>query len=114
MFILNLHSVNVYFSTNTVVQPFNLSPWNLTEDFKQTIDDCIQWINESAPEWIKYIEYLETLKNGIGKYSLEDIKTIPHWAAQMKERRGLDFLETFPELSDWYKFCQQLSDNTLK
>lgn len=102
------NNVKFSFATNTVVQPSNLSPWNLTEDFKINVEECIQWIRESAPEWTSYIDYLETLKNGIGKYNISDLKTIPHWAAQLKERRGLDFVETFPELRNWYEFCNKI------
>jgi hypothetical protein len=105
------HGVKISFSTNTVVQPSNLSPWNLTDDFKSDVEKCIQYIRESAPEWITYIDYLETLKNGIGKYNINDLKTIPRWASQLKDRRGIDFLETFPELQNWYKFCNKVADN---
>jgi pyruvate-formate lyase-activating enzyme len=103
------YDIKITFATNTVVQPSNLSPWNLTEDFKANVQECIDWINTDAPEWQDYIKYLESLKNGIGKYNLEDLKTIPHWAEQMRTRRGLDLLETFPELRNWYEFCCEIA-----
>lgn len=106
------YDIKITFATNTVVQPSNLSPWNLTEDFKDNVQECIDWINTTAPEWQDYIKYLESLKNGIGKYNIEDLKTIPHWAEQMRTRRGLDLLETFPELRDWYEFCCKVAVQT--
>lgn len=103
------HNVNLEFGSNSVVQPRYLSPWNLTENFKEDISKTIQWIDENAPHWKDYSDYLLTVREGLGKYNLEDLKSIPEFVEKMKVRRGLNFLETFPELTDWYEFCRKAS-----
>jgi organic radical activating enzyme len=103
------HDVNLSFGTNGVVQPAYLSTWNLTEDFKPYIDQSVTWIKENAPHWNDQAEYLLSVKEGLGKYNLKDLKSIPSFVEKMMIRRNLDFLQTFPELQNWYKFCREIS-----
>lgn len=106
------HSVELSFGTNGVVQPSYLSTWNLTEDFKDSIDESIQWIKDYAPHWNDHADYLLSVKSGLGKSNVNDLKSIPAFVERMKVRRGLDFVETFPELNDWYKFCCEVAADT--
>jgi sulfatase maturation enzyme AslB (radical SAM superfamily) len=101
----NKHDVEITFGTNGVVQPSYLSTWNLTEDFKSSITEAIDWINQNVPQWQEYSEYLITVKEGLGKHTSSDLKSILFFVERMKTRRGLDFFDTFPELRDWYEYC---------
>lgn len=103
------HGIQLEFGSNSVVQPSYLSPWNLTVDFKNNIEESMDWINQNSPRWKDYSEYLSSIKEGLGKFNIEDLKFIPEFVERMKTRRGLDFLKTFPELSDWYEFCRKIT-----
>jgi organic radical activating enzyme len=106
------HNVELSFGTNGVVQPSYLSTWNLTEEFNEHIDNSIKWIHNNAPHWNDHSEYLLSVKKGLGKFNKQDLKSIPMFVDRMKDRRGLDMLKTFPELSNWYKFCCEVATHT--
>jgi sulfatase maturation enzyme AslB (radical SAM superfamily) len=103
------HGIEIEFGSNGVVQPSYLSTWNLTEDYKSSITEAIDWINQTVPSWKEYSEYLSTIRDGLGKYNIDDLISIPAFVERMKERRGLDFATTFPELQNWYKFCNEVA-----
>ena len=103
------HGVKLTFGSNSVVQPSYLAVWNLTDEFKNNIDESVEWIRNNVPHWNDYANYLLTIKDGFGKYNTADLISILDFVKRMKDRRGLNFSETFPELGDWYKFCCEVA-----
>ena len=101
------HEVELTFGSNSVVQPSYLAVWNLTDEFKNNLTEAVDWIRNNVAHWNEYADYLLTIRDGLGKYNLDDLISIPRFVERMKERRGLDFAATFPELGNWYKFCNE-------
>jgi hypothetical protein len=89
------------------VQPSYLAVWNLSDEFKNNITEAVDWIRNNVAHWNEYADYLLTIRDGLGKYNMDDLISIPSFVERMKERRGLDFAATFPELGNWYKFCHE-------
>jgi hypothetical protein len=101
------HGVELTFGSNSVVQPSYLAVWNLSDEFKNNITEAVDWIRNNVAHWNEYADYLLTIRDGLGKYNMDDLISIPAFVERMKERRGLDFAATFPELENWYKFCHE-------
>jgi len=76
-----------------------------TEDYKKYTDDIVNWIENAAPEWNYYINFINGIGNTFGKHKTENLKQFISWEQEMKKRRNKDFLEIFPELKPWYKYC---------
>jgi organic radical activating enzyme len=87
---------------SNVVEPAYLAPWMLTSDFSSYIDQACDWIEVDAPEWIKYNTFLKGIANSFGTGSLDNLQLFAQWEQRMIERRNLNFLDTFPEMSEWH------------
>lgn len=107
-------------SNTHVTYPMRYSPFILTKDFVTYIDQGIdilqksKWYDElprSEPgSWIVFVEYLESIKNSILKGSDDALKDArKEFAVDIKKlsnRRNFNFETIFPELVDFYRFCE--------
>jgi organic radical activating enzyme len=107
---------------NVVSFPDWQSPFVLTPDFADHIDDCIAYMKTKENEmpiithdlygqWGQYIIFLENLstsiRNGTGDKTKERKKFV-EWFNTFDERRKLNLLETFPEYTAFYNYCKTL------
>lgn len=102
------YDINADLIRTSVSRPTHLAPWMLTEDFKNYIDETCNWITDNAPEWQSYIGHLQGISNSFGKHSSDDLKEFLKFKQQMLERRNLEAEKIFPEMTDWFKYCQDV------
>lgn len=100
------HNVEVDLIRTSVSNPAHLAPWMLTLDFKMYIDEVCSWINNCAPEWQSYNEFLLGLANSFGNHTTEDLKKFNVWEQDMFNRRGLDISTIFPEMKTWIAYSR--------
>jgi len=98
------------FTRSSVVNPPELAPWMLTEEFAKDIDMSIEWFKKHRPDLEDYQNFLHTIKNSFGKHTDEQLANVPNFIEKIVERRGKDFVSTFPELQSWYNKCLQLRE----
>ena len=98
------------FTRSSVVNPPELAPWMLTEEFAKDIDMSIEWFKKHRPDLEDYQNFLQTIKNSFGKHTDEQLANVPNFIEKIVERRGKDFVSTFPELQSWYNKCLQLRE----
>jgi len=104
---------------NIISFPDWQSPFILTPDFADYVEDCIEYmktrtdvmpiVQDYFGRWDQYIIFLETLsasiKNGVGDKSAER-KKFASWFDTYDHRRNLKLLETFPEYVGFYEMCR--------
>lgn len=105
-FIADKNITNVELIRSSVANPVYLAPWMLTKNFSIYIDEAIDWIYNSAPEWVYYVDHLQSIKNSFGNHTSQDLKNFYLFNERMKKRRNLDAEEIFPEMSEWFKYCK--------
>lgn len=102
----------------------------LTDDFNSSMDESLAYMKEFQENangnecYLGFFEFeiermerfIQTMKSGT-----EEIKNIPQlrkdfvaFVDEHDRRRGTNFLETFPELEDFYKLCKNTSNLNLK
>ena len=106
---------------NIISYPDMQSPFILTPDFANYIDDCISYmktrtslmplVSDYFGRWDQYIVFLQTLSDSI-KNNVNDStrqrKSFATWFDTYDHRRKLNLLETFPEYVEFYKLCKAL------
>ena len=106
---------------NIISFPSWQSPMILTPDFADHLDYAVEYMKTNVSKmpvvtdffgrYDQYIIYLENLSNSIrnntGNYD-EDRKKFVPWFNTYDERRKLNFLEVFPEYTEFYSMCKGL------
>lgn len=106
---------------NIISYPDWQSPYILTSDFADYVDNCIEYMRPLVPKmpivkdiygrWSQYIAFLENLSASI-RNTKEDKtelrKKFVEWFSMYDNRRKLDLLSTFPELTKFYEMCESL------
>lgn len=100
-----LGDYNFDYTRSRVVDPPEIAPWMLTENFSTHIDKSIEWIDKHKPELTKYKNFMLSIKNSLGKHSKEQLAAVPDFIEKLEYRRDLNFKKTFPELQEWYDKC---------
>lgn len=114
----NTYNIIFTLKKNIVLSPSFHSPFILTEDFKSYITDSIEYLNKTnlSIEWKSYIDFLKTIENGINKNDdknkIDDRIYFYHRFNEYDKIRKTSFLKTFPEYTEFYKYCKQLAKNT--
>jgi len=116
--------------------PYFLCPWILTEDYLKYVKECVDYIEVNQFQWAsrktedgKYETYMSRV--GFSDYSVHDAKRLygvlenaivnnigrsnpvemdrkAFWKFidEHDHRRGMKFLEIFPEMEEFYNFCK--------
>ena len=109
------HDKAVMLKQNIVTYPEVHSPFILPNDMADYLDPAIEWMKNIETEmpdvsdkfgtWIGYTEFLCKLRDGI-KYNDVDNTTIRrafvNWFDDFDRKRNLNFVNTFPELANFY------------
>ena len=120
------HNKPVALKQNIISFPDWQSPFILTPDFADYIDECIDYmkvrtnimpiVSDYFGRWDQYIIFLETLsssiRNGTGDKTSERKKFV-EWFKTYDHRRNINLLETFPEYKNFYKMCEGLNEKTI-
>lgn len=114
----------LYLRDNVVVEPSCLSPFILTPDFADYLEDCALYIDQVFPEvvrfkkepwgaWDSYAVFLRSVAHSIkrNQASEEHQKQFYEFIKKIDARRGLNFLETFPEYQCFYEYCTNLENS---
>ena len=105
----------------------------LREPAWQCIDilpESYAWFLQNIVHWMQpQIETVDTRFNGFKDYEIAKLQRVVDWKRDNQKndtsvqadfyrffnehdtRRGTNFLETFPEMSDWYNNCKYWADN---
>jgi hypothetical protein len=57
----------------------------------------------------RVVDYMETTDYGKERIN-EGMKDFYNWFSALDQRRDTNFLETFPEMQDFYNKCRKLND----
>lgn len=77
-------------------------------DFMNTIHDRMPPFKDEFGRWRAYTEFLKNLRDGIrnGGEGKTELRSKFHtWFRDFDQLRGLNFSETFPEISEFYNEC---------
>jgi len=107
---------------NIISFPDWQSPFILTEDFANYVDDCVNYMKTKTDvmpivedyygRWDQYIIFLENLATSIrdNKSDKRQLrKKFVEWFGIYDQRRKLNMLEVFPEYQDFYNMCKSLT-----
>jgi len=103
---------------NIVTWPNSHTPFVLTPDFADYLTDAIEWVKTVQTEmpefddhygrWNTYLDFLINLRDSI-QNSTNDQRTLRQdfykWFNDFDQLRGLNFVETFPEMKNFYAQC---------
>lgn len=119
--IYTTHGKAVALKHNIISFPDWQSPFILTPDFANYIDDTVNYMKTKTDQmpivkdyygrWDQYIIFLENLAQSIRDHKEDKTKLrkkFVEWFNVYDTRRKLNLLETFPEFSEFYKMCNQL------
>ncbi len=121
------YEVPIMLKQNIVALPEYHHPLVLTPDFAPYVLDAIlylesvidemRWVDDEWGRWSSYVDFLQTIYEGIRTNQGEDIKwdyTVRahfyHYFRKYDQMRNTNFLETFPEYADFYEMCKQKGD----
>jgi hypothetical protein len=107
---------------NIISFPSWQSPMILTPDFADYLDNTVEYMKTNVDKmpivsdyygrYDQYILYLQKLagsiRNNTGDYT-SDRRIFAPWFDTYDERRKLNLLEVFPEYTDFYNVCKELS-----
>jgi len=102
------YSVEVELIRTSVSKPKFLAPYLLTKDFKIYIDNINLWIYNHAPEWNYYVDFLNGISNSFGTKDITSIQDFLDFIKKMKERKNLDARKIFPEMEEWFNYCERI------
>jgi hypothetical protein len=134
--LINEFNFDIGLMKNVVSFPRHHNPHVLTPDFGKYLEQAKDYIDIYAEKndgqirrlinknpklvphgsWISYNEdLLNSLTNSVSseyrsEYDLESRVHWYHFVEQMKHRRGIDVLESYPELTDFYNLCKSQSN----
>lgn len=106
---------------NVISFPEWQSPLILTSDFSEYLYDAVDWLNSVKDQmlpvndfygtWQGYPDFLLGIANGIKNAhpDEEKRKKFYTWFKRYDQRRGLNFLETFPHHSKFWDLCERLT-----
>lgn len=116
------HNRPVTLKQNLISFPSWQSPMILSTDFIPYLENTIAYLKQhgdSMPAvkdplgtWNAYADFLQTIINGINNNSLnkkDDRKKFAEWFDTFDQRRGLKLIETFPEYTNFYNYCKDLT-----
>jgi len=102
-----------YWHRNVVNNPRFQSPFILTPDFAKYIEQTLNLIKD-RPHMSHMFELYESILTGLnGNKNRDNLRA--NWYRfinEHDERRGTNFLETFPEMKTFYNNCKWIDDNT--
>jgi hypothetical protein len=106
---------------NIITYPNWQSPFILTPDYANYIDECIDYmktkvdvmpiVEDKMGRWDEYIKFLETLAKSIRENKDDNTylrQKFVEWFDTYDLRRKLNFKSTFPKLEKFYDMCKQL------
>lgn len=115
------HGRPVALKHNIISFPDWQTPFILTPDFANYVDDCIAYMKPKTPvmplindyygRWDQYIVFLETLSQSIKDHKADKTqsrKKFVEWFNIYDQRRKLNLLEVFPEYQEFYNMCKGL------
>jgi hypothetical protein len=116
---------------NIVTLPEFHSPMILTKDFTKYLDDVVDYleklpVNRMLPvpdplgTWESFLKWITNIRDSIKNQEGEKIDWVGgdvndvrasfyKWFKQYDERREVNFLETFPEYTEFYNMCKELA-----
>lgn len=99
-------------STTHVTYPPQYSPFILTNDYTEYVDEVISMIKKSKLDngpWLDLIKYFETIKESILNQNVDSTDARRKFVEDIDTlcaRRQLDFHKTFPEMTEFYNYCR--------
>jgi hypothetical protein len=117
----NKYGRPVAIKQNLVTFPSHQSPSILTPEFAEYIDDCIEYMEkkkDSMPvvedpygTWDAFIKFIKPIGESIRKTTKDKYEArqkFGNWADDFDMRRKTNFVEVFPECTDFYNLCKVL------
>jgi hypothetical protein len=118
----HIYKKPVHLKHNIISFPDWQSPFILTPDFAEYLDDCVEYmklkeeimpiVQDRYSRWDEYIIFLDNLAKNIRENKTDKInqrKKFVEWFKTYDERRKLTMLEIFPEYAQFYKMCENLA-----
>lgn len=115
------HGRPVAIKQSIVNFPSQHSPFILTSDFANYIDECVAYMETKVNEmpevpdkfgrWDTFIDFIKTLAESIRNNSIdrnEQRKKFGEWADDFEMRRRLKLTDVFPEYTEFYNMCRDL------
>jgi hypothetical protein len=109
------HDKAVMLKQNIVTYPEVHSPFILPNDMADYIDPAIEWMKNIETEmpdvsdkfgtWVGYTEFLCKLRDGIKYNDVDNTgirRAFVNWFDDFDRKRNLNFVNTFPELANFY------------
>ena len=116
------HDRPVALKHNIISFPDWQSPFILTPNFADYLDDCVAYMKTKVDvmpvtsdyfgRWDQYIIFLENLASSIRNGNPDNVrlrKAFAHWFDTYDHRRRLNLIETFPEYVEFYNLCKALN-----
>jgi len=77
---------------------------------EQNVDDNdrSKFTNLEKEKFLRVVKYMDTARYS-GEKIFEGRRDFANWFNEYDQRRGTDFLKTFPEMKNFYNLCQDLS-----
>jgi sulfatase maturation enzyme AslB (radical SAM superfamily) len=100
------HNTSIELIQTHVNHPYHLSPLMLTQEFSSYVDEVCNWINEQAPDWASYADFMKGIAKNFGTQDPKLNRKFIEWEQEIYKRRNLKFLDIFPEMTDWYNKLQ--------
>jgi pyruvate-formate lyase-activating enzyme len=113
------HNKAVMLKQNIVTHPDVQSPFILPPEFADYLDPAIDWmqsisvdmpdVSDKFGTWPGYTDFLIKLRDGIRYNKNDNTMTRPRfatWFNDFDNKRHLNFVNTFPELANFYNECK--------
>lgn len=113
------HGKPVAVKQNVVSYPQVHSPFILTPDFADHLDDVVSYMTPRIPQqplvkdrmgrWDSFVEFITPVANGIRNNNqdrTEMRRRFADWVDDFDRRRNLDFKQVFPEYAAFYDLCR--------
>lgn len=100
------YEVQIPFHQNTVKSPEYDRPESLPVEFKKSLDRAIDHLKNALFTHEQYIKFMEACRDSIGTNVTTD-QSFYDFYKKYDSIRETNFVETFPELADFYNECNK-------
>jgi sulfatase maturation enzyme AslB (radical SAM superfamily) len=104
------YSVKVSMNPHMIKSPACHSVFVLPSEFSRYVNDAIIVLENSPVQHPVYIKFLKSIRRQL-EDNIPDInlqREFYDWFSNFDSLRGLNLVETFPELKDFYEYCKNI------